>query len=78
MEKCKTTPDYYVMTINSLIAACNQKLVGKPVVQFNENDVITALDTLRRKYLISTATGGNSRCTKYKHNFAFVFWVVPA
>lgn len=78
MEKCKTTPDYYPMTINSLTAACNQKSARKPVVQFDENDVINALDTLKRKGLISTATGGSSRSTKYKHNFAIVFPVVPA
>ncbi len=78
MEKCKTTPDYYPMTINSLTAACNQKSARKPVVQFDENDVINALDTLKRKGLISTATGGSSRSIKYKHNFAIVFPVVPA
>ncbi len=78
MEKCKTTPDYYPMTINSLTAACNQKSARKPVVQFNDNEVINALDTLKRKGLISTATGGSSRSTKYKHNFAIVFEVVPA
>lgn len=78
MEKCKTTPDYYPMTINSLTAACNQKSARKPVVQFDDNEVINALDTLKRKGLISTATGGSSRSTKYKHNFAIVFEVVPA
>jgi len=78
MEKSKTTPDYYPMTINALTAACNQKTARKPVVQFNENEVIDALDTLKRKGLISTATGGSSRSTKYKHNFAIVFPVVPA
>lgn len=78
MEKCKTTPDYYPMTINALTAACNQKTARKPVAQFNENEVIDALDTLKRKGLISTATGGSSRSTKYKHNFAIIFPVVPA
>ncbi len=78
MEKCKTTPDYYPMTINSLTAACNQKSARKPVVQYDDNEVINALDALKRKGLISTATGGSSRSTKYKHNFAIVFEVVPA
>ena len=78
MEKCKTTPDYYPMTLNALTAACNQKSARKPVVQFDDNEVINALDTLKRKGLISTATGGSSRSTKYKHNFAIVFEVVPA
>lgn len=78
MEKCKTTPDYYPMTLNALAAACNQKSSRKPVVQFDENEIINALDKLKRKGLISTATGGSSRTTKYKHNFAIVFPVVPA
>jgi uncharacterized protein YceH (UPF0502 family) len=78
MEKSKTTPDYYPMTLNGLTAACNQKTARKPVVDYNENTVMLALDTLKRKGLISTATGGSSRATKYKHNFGIVFPVVPA
>ena len=78
MEKSRTTPDYYPMTLNSLVAACNQKSARKPVVEYNEDTVIHALDTLKKKALISTATGGSSRSIKYKHNFAIVFPVVPA
>jgi uncharacterized protein YceH (UPF0502 family) len=78
MEKSRTTPDYYPMTINSLTAACNQKSARKPVVQYDENTVVHTLDTLKKKGLISTATGGSSRAIKYKHNFAIVFPVVPA
>lgn len=77
MEKSKTTPEYYPMTINSLTAACNQKTSRKPVVQYDEQTVVLALDTLKRKGLISTATGGSSRSIKYKHNFAIVFPVTP-
>jgi uncharacterized protein YceH (UPF0502 family) len=78
MEKSKTTPDYYPMTLNGLTAACNQKTARKPVVDYDENTVMLALDTLKRKGLISTATGGSSRATKYKHNFGIVFPIVPA
>jgi uncharacterized protein YceH (UPF0502 family) len=78
MEKSKTTPDYYPMTLNGLTAACNQKTARRPVVDYDENTVMLALDTLKRKGLISTATGGSSRATKYKHNFGIVFPVVPA
>jgi len=77
MEKSKTTPEYYPMTINAITAACNQKTSRKPVVQYDEQTVILALDTLKRKSLISTATGGSSRSVKYKHNFAIVFPVTP-
>ena len=78
MEKYKTTPDYYPMTLNSLAAACNQKTSRKPVVQYDESTIITALNSLKIGGLISTATGGSIRATKYKHNFAIVFPVVPA
>ncbi|MGI4750791.1 MAG: YceH family protein [Janthinobacterium lividum] len=78
MEKSKTTPDYYPLTLNSLTTACNQKSSRKPVVDYEEATVIQALDTLKKKGLISTATGGSIRAVKYKHNFAIVFPVVPA
>lgn len=77
MEKSKTTPEYYPMTINAITLACNQKTSRKPVVQYDDQTVILALDTLKRKSLVSTATGGTSRSVKYKHNFAIVFPVLP-
>ena len=77
MEKSKTTPDYYPMTINSLTLACNQKTSRKPVVNYDEDTVAQALNTLKRRGLISTATGGSIRSIKYKHNFAIVFPVLP-
>lgn len=77
MEKSKTTPEYYPMTINGLTAACNQKTSRKPVVQYDEQTVVLTLDALKKKGLISTATGGSSRSVKYKHNFAIVFPVTP-
>ncbi|MEX8547908.1 MAG: YceH family protein [Mucilaginibacter sp.] len=78
MEKSKTTPDYYPMTLNSLTIACNQKSSRKPVVDYDEGTVVEALNSLKKKGLISTATGGSIRAIKYKHNFAIVFPVVPA
>ena len=78
MEKSKTTPDYYPMTLNALTAACNQKSSRKPVVEYDEETVVLALNSLKKKGLTSTATGGSSRATKYKHNFAIVFPIVPA
>ncbi|WP_256006362.1 YceH family protein [Pedobacter deserti] len=78
MEKARTTPEYYPMTINAITAACNQKTSRKPVVQYDEQTVTLTLDALKRKGLISTATGGSSRSVKYKHNFAIVFPVLPS
>lgn len=78
MEKARTTPDYYPMTVNSITVACNQKTSRKPVVNYDDETVIQAIDKLKRRGLVSTATGGSSRAIKYKHNFAIVFPVVPA
>ena len=78
MEKCKTTPDYYPMTVNGLTAACNQKTSRKPVVQYDDETVMNTLNTLKRRGLISTATGGSIRSVKYKHNFAIVFPLIPS
>jgi len=78
IEKSKATPDYYPMTLNGLTAACNQKTSRKPVVQYDDNTVIEALNTLKRRGLTSTATGGSIRSVKYKHNFAIVFPLIPS
>ncbi len=75
MEKSKTTPDYYPMTVNSLTAACNQKTSRKPVVNYDEETVMNALNSLKRRGLVATATGGTSRTIKYKHNFSLVYQV---
>lgn len=77
MEKSKTTPEYYPMTVNAITIACNQKTSRKPVVQYDDQTVVLTLDRLKKKGLISTATGGSSRSIKYKHNFAIVFPVTP-
>ncbi|MBS1532777.1 MAG: YceH family protein [Bacteroidetes bacterium] len=78
MEKSRTTPDYYPMTINSLVAACNQKTSRNPVVQYDTETVVNAVNTLKRRGLVSTATGGTDRVVKYKHNFAIVFPLIPS
>jgi uncharacterized protein YceH (UPF0502 family) len=73
IEKSKTTPDYYPMTLNGLTAACNQKTSRHPVVQYDEETVVLALDSLKKRGLINTATGGGSRTIKYKHNIALAY-----
>ncbi len=76
MEKARTTPEYYPMTINGLTAACNQKTSRKPVVQYDEQTVVLTLDRLKRKGLAATVTGGSSRAVKYKHNIALNYQLV--
>src|SRR5471030_2897549 len=66
------------MTINGLTAACNQKTSRKPVVNYDEETVVSTINSLKKRGLVSTATGGSSRVVKYKHNFAIVFPVIPA
>jgi uncharacterized protein YceH (UPF0502 family) len=78
MEKARTTPDYYPMTINGLTVACNQKTSRNPVVNYDEETIVATLHSLKKKGLVATATGGASRTIKYKHNIALVFPLEPA
>lgn len=78
LEKSRTTPEYYPMTINSLLAACNQKSSRKPVVNYDESTIIETIDSLKKKGFVSTVVGGGSRVMKYKHNIAIKFPLVPA
>lgn len=73
IEKRKTTPDYYPMTLNGLTVACNQKTSRKPVVDYDEATVMQGLNSLKAKSLVSTAVGGSIRSVKYKHNFTTVY-----
>ena len=68
MEKEKTTPEYYPMSLNALVNACNQKSNRDPVVTYDEETVETALDGLRNKGLSSRISGG-SRVPKHEHRF---------
>lgn len=77
IEKNKTTPDYYPMTLNALTAACNQKTSRYPVTDFDEETVVIALNNLKAQSLVATAIGGGSRVVKYKHNFTTVHEMEP-
>ncbi len=66
-EKALATPDYYPMSLNGLVAACNQKSGRDPVMELSENDVAYALDSLMRKGMAGTSSGAGSRVTKYRH-----------
>jgi len=67
IEKEMTTPDYYPMSLNSLVSACNQKSNREPVVDFAEAEVIDAVDSLRDRGLVRTVHGKGDRVLKYKH-----------
>lgn len=78
IEKSKTTPEYYPMTLNAITTACNQKSARKPVVEYDEETVVIALNSLKAQSLVATAVGGTSRSVKYKHNFATVYPLTEA
>jgi uncharacterized protein YceH (UPF0502 family) len=67
IEKQVTTPEYYPLTINSLMLACNQKNNRNPVTSYSENQVADALESLREKNLAYVFYGSTSRVPKYKH-----------
>jgi uncharacterized protein YceH (UPF0502 family) len=67
IEKEITTPDYYPLSLNSLVAACNQSSNRHPVVHYDEGTVIQATDTLREKQLVHLIARGESRVNKYRH-----------
>lgn len=77
MEKSKTTPEYYPMTLNGLTAACNQKTSRNPVVNYDEQIVTLILHRLKRKGLAATVTGGGSRVIKYRHTIALNYEFTP-
>ncbi len=73
IEKDITTPDYYPLSLNALVNACNQKNNREPVMTLDEETVRTALATLQEKRLAGPASGADSRVTKYEHRLQEVF-----
>jgi len=70
VEKERSTPEYYPLTLNSLTSACNQKSNRDPVTDLSESDVQRALDDLARHRLVGRVTGAGSRAEKYRHALA--------
>lgn len=66
IEKQRTVPDSYPLTLNSLLAGCNQKTSRHPVMELSEAQAQDALDSLRRQSLIDESSGG--RALRYGHN----------
>ena len=67
IEKDITTPDYYPLSLNALVNACNQKNNRDPVMNLDEDTVRQALSSLQEKRLAGPASGADSRVTKYEH-----------
>jgi len=67
MEKARTVPDSYPLTLNSLLLGCNQKSAREPVLNLSEADVAEAIDGLRQRTLVFESSGG--RVPRFEHNF---------
>jgi uncharacterized protein len=68
LEKERITPENYPLSLNSLIAACNQSTNRDPVVSYDEKTVEAGVDSLREKKLATMTSGAGSRVPKYRHN----------
>ncbi|MGE5648542.1 MAG: YceH family protein [Acidobacteriota bacterium] len=66
IEKEIATPEYYPLTLNALVNACNQRSNRDPVVAFDEDTVESAADRLREKRLAAVVTGAGMRVAKYR------------
>ena len=73
VEKQLTTPEYYPLTLNALVNACNQKNNRDPVVSYDERSVNESLETLRDRNLVYVFYGSTSRVPKYKHMLPSVY-----
>jgi uncharacterized protein YceH (UPF0502 family) len=67
IEKEITTPEYYPLSLNALMAACNQSSNRNPVMHLDEATVAAAVDGLREKKLVHFVDRSESRVTKYRH-----------
>jgi len=68
VEKQLTTPDNYPLSLNSLVAGCNQKTSRDPVMNVSEEEAQAALDSLKDKKLVTNSWGASRRVVRYSHN----------
>jgi len=73
LEKEITTPDYYPLSLNSLVNACNQKSNREPVMNLDDDAVRDALRTLHDNSLARSVSAADSRVTKYEHRLQEAF-----
>src|SRR5262245_37647975 len=77
LEKERTTPEGYPLTLNSLVNACNQLSNRDPVVEYDERVVLHGLDLLRQKKLVFEVRAAGSRVEKYRHALLDHFQLKP-
>lgn len=73
VEKQHTVPDTYPLSLNALVAGCNQKTARSPVMEAVESDVLVAVDSLKSRHLVVTVSG--TRVVRYEHNMGRVLGV---
>jgi uncharacterized protein YceH (UPF0502 family) len=73
LEKERTVPDTYPLTLNTLVAGCNQKTSRDPIIAASETEVQAAIDSLKRMNFVIESSGG--RVPRYTHNFERVLQV---
>lgn len=78
IEKQLTTPEYYPLTLNALVNACNQKNNREPVMTLDETTVTNAIERLRDRNIVYVFYGSTSRVPKYKHMLPSVYELEPA
>ena len=78
VEKSIATPDYYPLSLNALVNACNQLTARDPVVSYSEQTVTAALEGLREKRLATLYHAADSRVPRYKHTLPDRFVLTPA
>jgi len=74
VEKQATVPDTYPLSLNALVAGCNQKTARDPVMTVSDAEALQALDTLRAANLVVESSG--SRVSRYEHNLPRA-WALP-
>jgi uncharacterized protein YceH (UPF0502 family) len=73
MEKEATTPEYYPLSLNALLNACNQRSNREPVMNLDEDDLRQAMHGLEAKGLAGRAQGAEGRVPKYEHRLGEAF-----
>jgi uncharacterized protein YceH (UPF0502 family) len=69
LEKQRTTPEHYPLSLNALTNACNQKSSRDPVLELDEATVQDTIDALMKKHYVTGKSGFGSRVTRYQHRF---------
>jgi len=77
IEKETTTPDQYPLTLNALVAGCNQRSNRDPVLELGDSEVAAGIERLRRKSMVGAAHASGSRVERYKHAAGTVWSLTP-